>query len=174
MSAPAKNTAPKNAPAAPAQKDAAPSFTVKERWLVGRLGLSRDTLRDLRAKHLQEGTHWALQGNTVLLTEGAVEIIAGAAKIAAKDVRPLGLLTFPGWDGVNVILKVWRTFPRNPSIMECYYRDRDPRDRRNIVRVRVKDTSNFVQHMEVPARLIPGHSDFYECTRPAPRSRGRW
>lgn len=182
MSQPSKNLPPKNAPLAP---PTTPSFTVKESALIGRLGLSRDTLRELRAAHLREGLDWAQIGRRILLTEEAAFTIATAARLRPSDLPPAPpegitdprrLLTFPGCpDGLTCVLKAWRWWPQlnNRTIMEAYRRGTDPHDRRNIVRVRVQDSANFVPHMEIPARLLQS-PDLYECTRPAPRSKGRW
>lgn len=178
MTAPSKIFAPKNAPGAAPEQITVPSFTVREHDLIARLGLSRNDLRSLRAKHLTEGVHWQHCGRQTMLTTEGVEKIAAAARLPIADApqRPPHLLTFPGFEPPLVVtLKAWRFYPvlKRRTIMEAYLPHTDPKDRRNVVRVRVKNSANFVQHMELPARMIQS-PDLYECTRPAPRSRGRW
>jgi hypothetical protein len=170
---------PKNAASAPPL--AAP-FDIKETRLLGQLGLSRDALRALRVAHLTEGVHWRQVQRRIMLNAAGVALITEAARLSPAELPPLSpetprlLLTFPGYpDGTTAIVKAWRGYPKlaNRTILEAYLRGTDPSLRRNIVRVRVADSANFVQHMEVPVRLIHA-PDLYECTRPAPRSRGRW
>ncbi len=178
MSDTRKNFAPKKALETPAQKTAAPSFTVKESRLIAAIGASRDTLRALRAQHLKQGVDWQQCGRSVMLTPEAVDKIAEAAKLQPAEVkdRPMLLLGFPGFTPPAVVtLKAWRFHPvlRNRHIVEAYFPHTDPKNRRNIVRVRVTDSANFVPHMELPARFIQA-PDLYECTRPAPRAKGRW
>lgn len=184
MMAPTKNFAPKKA-AAPARAsecaNTAPAFIIKESRLLTVLGTSRDTLRELRVAHLTEGIDWQLSGRAVKLTEAAVQKIAAALKLVPAEApstpqTPRYLLTLPGFTPpAIVILKAWRFAPQLKSthIIEAYLRGTDPAERRNIVRVRVRNTANFVRHMELPCRLIQP-PDLYECTRPAPRDRGRW
>lgn len=45
-------------------------------------------------------------------------------------------------------------------------------DGAGVLRVRVRDSANFMPGMRIPVRHIQG--DLYELARPCPRSRGRW
>lgn len=77
-----------------------------------------------------------------------------------------------------VTLHVWRGRLPNKRIVEAFFPGKDPQDRRNIVRVRVRDNTNFVRvkpngdPFDIPCRHI--RADLYELARPCPRWRGVW
>jgi hypothetical protein len=187
MDDPAKNSAPlKSAPPAP--------FPHRETHVAGRFGVSRDIIRELREKHLKEGVHWTFVQRRVQLSDEGQSILAQALRLPtppSDDAPPfaaaprqfqegpalqkralIGPPGNPGGSSAEVTLKAWHS-PKNECILEAYLPGTDPRDRRNIVRVRVKTNVNFVRHMELPARLI-NPPDLYELARPCPRDRGSW
>lgn len=187
-----KNGGQKNAPL----ETAPPAFTHREAHVAGAMGISRDTIRDLRKKHLREDTHWAMDRGKVMLCDEAVRLLHEALRLATQTPAPavnasqrraqatalpasrlIGPEGNPGMllniqRGPEVILKAWHA-TRNTAILEAYHPGTDPSQRHNIVRVRVKSNENFVRHMELPARLVQP-PDLYELTRPCPRDRGRW
>ncbi|HEY0548165.1 MAG TPA: hypothetical protein VGF13_01110 [Verrucomicrobiae bacterium] len=172
-----------------------PPFTHRESAVAGRLGLSRDAVRELRNRHLREGEHFAHQHRRIELSDEAVTILAQACRTdcpppgsaepepgvprAVTEGPGLNKRTLIGWpdaageQGKEVKLKAWNSPEGNQQILIAYLPGTDPRNRFNQVRVRVTSNRHFVKHMEVPARLI-SLPDLYECTRPAPRERGRW
>lgn len=187
MSPPEKNFAPeKIAPPAP-------RFHHRESHVAGRLGISRDYIRELRGKLLKEGEHWAHQHRRVELSDEAVQLLAQAcnSSLAPGDLaetpappRPfhagpssvkrllIGPPGNPGLVQLEVKLKAWES-PVNRAILLAYLPGTDPRNRQNHVRVRVQSNANFVKHMEFKARLL-SPPDFYELIGPCPRDRGRW
>lgn len=180
-----------------AEKSAAPAqrFHHRESAVACRLGLSRDAIRELRTRHLREGEHFAHQHRRIELSDEGVQILAQACRTelpppdgaelapevqrAATEVPGANKRALIGWPGAGDIpkqevkLKAWQSPPHNRHILIAYRPGTDPRNRFNHVRVRVTSNANFVQHQELPARLI-SPPDLYECTRPAPRERGRW
>ena len=72
-------------------------------------------------------------------------------------------------------LLVWRK-TANRHILECYQPGTDPRVSANIIRVQVRDNSNFLPHRRdgqpgvIPARRI--QAGLYELVGTCPRTRG--
>lgn len=74
----------------------------------------------------------------------------------------------PSLEGV-VSLVAWAS-QANPNILLCHHPEQPPGP---AIRVRVRNNTNFIRGMVVPARLIS--ADYYECAAPAmPRQRGKW
>lgn len=180
----------KNSPEQKAPAVASP-FPHREDHVARHLGISRDHIRELRATHLTEGTHWKIIGKPVMLSEEAVTVLAQALQMfsapsvpapekiaaptqptAASGTSPRALIGPPGNPSAIVTLKAWHSPDRNVNILEAYFPGTDPRNRQNLVKVRVRSNRNYVQHMELPAKPMQG--GLYEVTRPDPRTRGRW
>jgi hypothetical protein len=61
----------------------------------------------------------------------------------------------------------------NPHILICHAEDAPQKlALSHLLRVRVRDNANFIRGMKVPATRIS--DDYYECSAPPPRARGRW
>ena len=58
----------------------------REDELADRMGLARNTLRDIRKKHLTEGEHWVFDGNAVLLLNTALEVILRHLNLNIDDI----------------------------------------------------------------------------------------
>jgi hypothetical protein len=73
---------------------------------------------------------------------------------------------------------VWRANLPNRRIVEAYRQGMDPADRKNILRVKVRDATRFSKFdntglpMKIPAVHL--QADLYEHVGPQPRRKGRY
>jgi hypothetical protein len=170
-----------------------PVFDLWQAHLANNLNISEEELRRRRDKFLIEGEDFAKKGRRILYSiSGQIKLreslhipLPAAQDTASQpsstqkaDAVPRRVFALP--DRYNpfaaeVTLQVHRSAPhiKNVHIVEAHRPGVDPHDRRNIVRVRVASNENFIPGMELPARLVQ-LPDLYECTRRAPRQRGRW
>jgi hypothetical protein len=171
-------------------------FPVFEANLPAMLGINRDGLRNLRTK-LTEGEDWILKKKRVRYSNAGVDRLRGllnlpiptpATATEADDVTadanvPVSKKTAPAANAAQpdgnaevVTLHVWQTV-KNPRILEAYLPGTDPKFRKNIVRVKVRDSKNFMRFVhEKPMELKARHlnADLYELATPCPRYRGRF
>lgn len=178
---PPENPGEKNAAKKTAAEETAARFPHAETAVARQvIGISRDECRVLR-KQLQRGVHWEYRNNgQVFLSDAGVarlrelkNIPAGSPDVPtppSQSVRPPRALIGPPPSRVVA----WRAHPhiRNAHIVEAYVPGTDPKDRKNIVRVKVKSNLNFVPGMEMPVKLI--EADYYEFTGTLPRSKGKY
>lgn len=165
------------------------AFTTSQFDLATKLNVTPDEIRKRRKKLLAENTDWKQVGNEIFYTDAAVDAIRASLGLPAHkepeattpplepqktpDAPPA---TQPEPDKTPVaetplVLTVYRIVT-NPRIIEAHFADKNPADRANILRIRVRDNSNFTRGMEVPVRLITG--DLYELTGRLPRWRGKF
>lgn len=167
-------------------------FIHRESHVAGRLGISRDTIREMRNAHLVEDADWKSVRNIICLTDVAAGKIAAALSlpapatavspekaaemlVAEKDAATA--TTGAGLVDLIEELCVWR-LTKNPHIIEAFAPGTDPMHRQNILRVRVKNAANFCRvggdgkPMMLPARHV--QVDLYELVGPCPRRKGRW
>lgn len=156
-------------------------FSIPEADLPGMLGIGRDELRGLR-QHLADGVDWAFLKKQVRYTPDGVNRLRSILKLPLEPVASIA--EEPGLDDSKktapaeelVTLLVWQRV-RNSRILEAYLPGSDPAHRHNILRVRVRDSKNFVRMvngkpMELKARHL--NADLYELATPCPRWKGRW
>jgi hypothetical protein len=163
---------------------------VWESHLQTRLGTTRDELRQIREQHLQQGVDWRFKKNRVEISEAGAKKIAAhfnvapvaveAVQTAGAPVEAAGLKNaqpMAQGEPQEVVVLVWRTFPKNKHIIEGYLDGTDPQARKNIVRVKVKDASRFTRFDNTgkPLAIACRHlqADFYEHTGPQPKRKGR-
>lgn len=181
---PEKFSPPKDDPKksqAESASQSAPAFDVWESLLLQKTGLTKDSIRALRKNKLTRGVHWDLNGQRVVYCAEGVQELQRIARLTgqppAENAAQSNAQQQP--DGNKppevVVLKAFRPAARNTRILEAYLPDSTgPNDPKNRVRVRVRSNKNFILGMEIPCRLIPGFTDYYELTRREPRARGRW
>ena len=163
---------------------------VWESHLVNRLGTNRDELRKLRESILTEGTDWRFEKNRVEISSAGAKKLEEHFKLASAAVTdapapesappaptPPEEKNAPQTEPQEVVLLVWRVFPKNKHIIEAYRKDTDPQKRENILRVKVKDSSRFTRYDNTgkPVELTCRHlqADFYEYTGGLPKRKGR-
>jgi hypothetical protein len=162
-------------------------FPYVEQSLTASLGISREELRRLR-EQLVDGKDWILKKRRVRLSQSGFDklrallslpaVTAGpdAQTTTATPEEPAEKKAAPGAvaeDGV-VVLYVWQTVT-NPKIVEGYLPGTDPTVRANILRVRVRDSRNFVRmSREKPMEMKCRHlqTDLYELATACPRKKG--
>jgi len=179
-----KNFAEQKGPPAPLA-----AFTVLQRVLPVRIGLSAEEIKARREKHLEENVHWAYKGNAIYFSEEGVAALTRSACVTPEKTAPaaaseetrdgaaaareaLAFLTEPQ------PLRVWRAFPhiRNKHIVEVYIDGTHPEDRENIERLWVKDNTFFRQGMLIAPtdyETRPGEKGQYNYTGRQPRRRQR-
>lgn len=167
---------------------------VRETHLPIHLGVNRDDLRHLRKKLLAEGTDFRRFENRIELSLSGVEKLEAHLKLpppAVEDVQPSGPASTPplplapkksappaAQDDAMVVLLVWRANLPNRRIVEAYKKGANPAQRKNVLRVRVRDATRFSrfdntgQPMTMTCRHI--QADLYEFVGPVPKHRGRY
>lgn len=167
-----------------------------ETRLAAQLGISRPTIRDLRASFLIPEEDWKISKKRCVFS------VAGAQKLknhlsASKNgvnapdhvtLAPPPARIAAGADNVAALpiledladakndrptfLQVYRANFLNPRLVEAHRPGTDPLERANIQRVRVGSSANFITGMMIPCRHL--ELDYWELARPCPRWRGRW
>lgn len=142
--------------------------------MATRLGIPRETLRTARQQHLTEGEHWISRKPAgVLLND------VGYALLLQKLGLPPELL--PPQKNVATCILHARPSPHglNRMVVEATLPGGDPADPRQLLRVRVKDRSNFRypgadgKPMEMPCAYLGG--DLFEMVgKRCPRWPGKW
>jgi hypothetical protein len=160
------------------------NFTHWESKVAGRLGLSRDTMRALRAEHLVYLADWETISGRICLTEDAVGKIAAVLRLPPVAALPTVSTSETEKSapseatGTATRLLVWNAKMKNRRILEAYAAGTNPALRQNILRVRVKNADNFLRvgydgkPMELP--VVHVQADLYELVGPCPRKKGRW
>lgn len=147
-------------------------FTIAEADAAKSIGLSRETIRQLRETALVRGIDWAIDRGKVMLTQEGVDQIARHAKNApaAASLAP-GPPQPPIEQPIEVELTVVRANLVNWHVLEAVTADG--------ARVTVRTTaqtprsaSNFIPGMKIRAHRT--ESEIYQQVGRAPRYRGRW
>lgn len=139
------------------------------------LGISRNELRRLRTVHLVEGEDWILEKRRVMWTYAAVEKIRAHLTLPAVITAHVGPSAVAQALPAPVTLFVYQPKLVNKKLILCYVPGSDPQDAKNVVRVRVQNSANFVRFvhgkpMAIQARHI--QADYYELVGRCPRRRG--
>ena len=167
------------------------AFVHQERALAESLGLPQKDLRGVRTDELTVGVDWKnIRGEVCYSDAGRIRLL-DALKIsdvvAAVDSAPknsfepcaldleraalLGVLSGRAAlapvlaPGACRTLECVRIFPLNRRIVQA-------RRDGQLVRVRVRDSINFIAGMAMPCRLIDG--DLWELAQRLPRWKGKW
>ena len=170
------------------------SFPHVEQSLAGTLGISRVSLRNLRS-HLVEGEDWVLKKKRVRLSASGVDkvrqllalppalpvlasyqVLTSSDVVDSEKIAPVANAAQAESLKEVVTLHVWQRV-KNARILEAFLPGTDPQHRKNIVRVRVRDSKNFVRAVnEKPMELKARHlgADLYELATACPRFKGRW
>jgi len=157
------------------------------------LGLSRDIVREAREK-LLEGEDWETAGNRVVLTDDGVmrllealgvdlpkkraRVPGGLTIASLLDLSRLDPLTAVQGEDSAVKGKLYQleavSSPRNSKILMARHLEKDAPGEtiEGLVRVQVRDNSNFVDGMILVAMWI--EQDLWELVGRCPRFRGRW
>lgn len=141
------------------------------------LGPSRNELRRLRGLHLQEGTDWLVEKRRVVWTLSGVEKIRAVLTLPPEKnaSAPAGAVVMSLPEPVTLV--VYNCRLRNEKMILAYAPGTDPNEPKNVLRVRVRSSANFMRFvhgkpMEIKARLIEGYSDYYELVGQCPRRKG--
>lgn len=168
-----------------------------ESRLPARLGLSRLSIRELRADLLIPALDWKIVKKRCVWSDAGLGKIQahldsrknGEVKqdcprltdpipiIAMATDSPLALpilaeLVADEKTPRDIFLQVYRANFLNHRLLEAHRPGTDPLERTNIKRVRVGSSANFIPGMLIPCRHL--ELDYYELARPCPRWRGRW
>lgn len=155
-----------------------------ERNVAAEIGLTSETIRELRAKHLTKDEDWALERGLVRYTKKGREKILAAVLIPPADAPSAPptaadeatVTPAPGPGGAWTLLEDQR--PWMPATVEQRYHNKKVFVARlevepfTIVTVRVRDSEKFTVGMRVPIRAIEGN--LYELASRLPRWSGKW
>lgn len=144
------------------------------------LGLkSRNRLRALRQQLLREGEDWVFEKKRVCYTLAGVEKIRAHLRLSGETTAPPTCSAQPGPAIAPLpepeTLLVWNCRLVNKKMLLAYKPDTDPHDAKNILRVRVRSSENFVRFVHgEPMKLRARHvqADLYELVGPCPRRKG--
>ena len=146
-------------------------FPHSEIEVVAKSGISRTEIRSNRAA-LQEGVDFSFVKNRAMWSDKGIEGLC--AKLC---IPPLALGDTTKKTAAEKTLLFWRQ-TRNRHIIEAFLPDTDPRERQNVLRVRVKDDANFrrIDRTGKPMTLRAFHvqADLYELIGHCPRRPGCW
>lgn len=139
------------------------------------LGPSRNELRRLRGIHLQEGTDWLVEKRRVMWTLTGVEKIRAVLTLPPEKTAPVPACAVPTGLPEPVTLLVYNARLVNKKLILAYAPGTDPGVPKNILRVRVRSSENFMRFvhgkpMEIKARLV--QADLYELAGQCPRRKG--
>jgi len=138
-----------------------------EAELAADLGVTRSTLRAMRSS-MEAGTDYA--AGPMRFSKSGVKKVCAA----------LGIEPFPDLERKEpeakkpaVIELMARRFPMNTQIVLCDPEcEVGPGQDKRLVRVKVRDSKNFLPGMRLPCRHL--QDDLYELARACPRWRGVW
>jgi hypothetical protein len=139
------------------------------------LGPSRNELRRLRGIHLQEGVDWLVEKRRVMWTLTGVEKIRAVLTLPPEKTASVPACAVATALPAPVTLLVYNARLFNKKMILAYAPGTDPGEPKNILRVRVRSSENFMRFvhgkaMEIKARLISG--DQYELVGNCPRRKG--
>lgn len=176
-----------------------PEFVHKEQDIAAQLGVALAVLVEQRAKHLIRGKDFERLGNYITYTQGAKDAVltlfqlpkdggtldgqtAPAETPSSPEAGPTapGVLTPTAEGGTtpqgqtpgpieqvrpDTVQAVVSAIYRNTRLLGATLGQQE-------IRVRVRNSRNFIRGMEIPVRHV--RDDVYELARRAPRFRGRW
>jgi hypothetical protein len=141
------------------------SGNILERDLAGKLGVTRDVLRDLR-KRVLEAEDFAQQGRDVMIHADGVAKITGA--LAEKNGAEKKAVAIEIDDEESFVLLVHKLPPNRRIVLA----KKEEADDEQVMRVRVRDNGHFVPGMRLRCRHLDG--DLYELVGRCPRFKGRY
>lgn len=134
-------------------------------------GISRNDLRALRKKLLTPKEDWLHEKRAVVYTLAGVEKIRAHLAIGDVKTAPEAASALPE----PVTLLVWNPRLVNKKIVLAYAPGTDPHDAKNLLRVRVKTSENFVRFVNgkpMPLKARHVQADLYELAGQCPRRKG--
>lgn len=139
------------------------------------LGPSRNELRRLRGIHLTEGIDWIVEKRRVVWTFSGVEKIRAVLTLPPAPTAPEAASAVATTLPAPVTLLVHNARLVNNKLILAYAPGTDPSDPKNILRVRVRSSENFMRFvhgkpMEIKARHLD--ADYYELAGQCPRRKG--
>lgn len=142
-----------------------------EARLTSVFGLSRNKLRALRVKILVEGVDWKFEHRAASYADSGIQKIAAHLSLGRVASAPAASSALPD----PITLLVWNPRLTNTRMILAYAPDTDPQESKNILRVRVRSSENFVRFvhgkpMAIKARHI--QADLYELAGQCPRRKG--
>lgn len=164
-------------------------FPFEEGHVRHKVGWSRDEMRAERKRALVEGRDFALHKKRLYWSQEAVGRLfarVGQSPEKSAPARPGATADDSGALKKEVVkktepapaapetLRVVRCDLRNPHLLLACPTREDPDHPRTLLRVRVRDTKNFVRRMELPALRVDGYRDLYDLARALPRQKGKW
>lgn len=152
-------------------------MSIPESHLPATFGLNRNELRRLRQEYLNPDVDFRIEKKRVEWLPCGVEKIREILKLDVGKSAPAESVAQPAMLPEPEILHVWNPRLKNKKILLAYRPGTDPNDAKNLLRVRVRNSDNFVRFvngkpMELKARHI--QADLYELATPCPRWKGRW
>lgn len=147
-------------------------FPFSESLFSNALGVPPRNVTNVRVKKLARGTDWEMDGNTVVLTEKSVAVLATALGHVLNE-NALTLLLEKSRRGpatVRFTARVSKRQPANLKLLAVTWLEGEVEQRANLITIR---RDNYRVGMEVPIRLNVT-TQRYELARPAPRAKGRW
>ena len=147
---------------------------ITERQLSEELGVSRTVIRDARRAL---GLKFAAVKNSTVLAQDEADAVRGyvGCPEAVKTAQPVA----QAWDQPTLVDdQIEPVAGARPFVhLTVLQKVLNPRillatDGAGVLRVRVRNSENFIKGMKIPVRLIQG--DLYELARACPRAKGRW
>ena len=162
-------------------------FGCREKEIAEELGVPLDAVAEQRAKHLVRGQDYDRVGHFIAYAAAAKETILAvfrvppekaavdqdkkkAAEVGTPTAEPANAEAGAGGEPTvqtepEAVLAVVSALYRNTRLVGATIGI-------NEIRVRVRNSRNFVRGMEIPVRHV--RDDVYELARRAPRFRGKW
>lgn len=150
-------------------------MNLPESQLAHTLGPNRNELRALRQKILTKDVDWLYEKKRAVYTPSGIEKIRAHLRLSDEKSAPAPIVALPE----PITLLVWNCRLPHKRIILAYKPGTDPHDVKNLLRVRVRSSENFLRFingkpMELKARLIEGHTNYYELVGRCPKAKGRW
>ncbi len=144
-------------------------LNVSEKEISLRLGITRDTLKEIRNKVLKEGDY-GIVGRTIRYSEEGVEKIKNALQKTAPEGAKIGDIAPLKIENSEVVdAMVVQVFNTNRHFLAALMGEQT-------VAVRVKSNKNFVVDMVIPGQHLRRGTDtkHFDFVGRCPRSKGRW
>lgn len=164
---------PKEAPPAPPVPSPEPDGLYWETKVADALGISRDRVREVRQKHLEEGKDFRLVRKEVVLSEQGLarlnDLLAAQVSTAPTATDPVtGQIPVTPGPPAHSEFKVRRVLP-NRHLLACFTTDGGEK---TPTLVRVKDNALFMPGMTLKA--IQVENGLWQYRGRLPRKRGKW
>lgn len=156
-------------------------FPYEENHLRYKMGLTKEDMRRHRQEHLMPSTDFTVHKKRVYWSLAAVRRLLAVLSPSPKKNAPAP----PARSGADpapakttppeiVTLRVVRCDLPNKHMLHACLPTEDPDRPKKTLRVRVRDTANFVRRMELPALRVEGYTDLYDLAHALPRKKGKW